>query len=375
VDDMDGEPWSPELLDWLSSDLVKSGYDVKHLMRTIILSRAYQLPSVPRGEEKMAYVFAGPEIRRITAEEFADHLSALTGEWRVYLGPGAKLGVYSREWHMGSTLLTRSLGRPIRDQVYTERDSSATTLQMLELVNGETLSSLLKNGSSRMLGQRPPAPENLWDSGSLSSKVVPANVDLTGVRQLHLVVKDLGSYSPERVSAVWADATLLTPGGEIALSTLKPESTAVVKVDGGAVQMKDAKFATGIRTKVNSDVVYTLPPGVTALKASVGLEQTSLDSDISPSVRFFVFKEKPDFDRLVKTAPEMPVAPPGRQLSREQLIDRVFGYSLGRPATAQERRIAGEYLQSQVKNKTVPSDGLADLIWSVSMLPEFQLIF
>ncbi len=375
VDDMDGEPWSPELLDWLSSDLVRNNYDVKHLVRTIMLSRAYQLPSVPRGEEKKEYVFAGPEIRRITAEEFADHLSALTGEWRVYLGPGAKLGVYSREWHMGSTLLTRSLGRPIRDQVYTERDSSATTLQMLELVNGETLSRLLHNGSLRMLGQRPPAPENLWDSGGLSSKVVPVKVDLTGVRELHLVVKDTGSYSPERVSPVWADAKLIGPNGEIPLSTLKPVSAAPINTQGGAVQMKDAKFESGIRTKVNSDLVYTLPAGVTALEGSVGLEQSSLDSDISPSVRFFVFKEKPDFDRLVKTAPELPVAAPLNALTRDQLIDRVFTYSLGRAASAQERRVAGEYLQARARDKNVPADGVSDLIWSVAMLPEFQLIF
>ncbi len=28
-DEMDGEPWSPELLDWLASDFVEHGYDLK----------------------------------------------------------------------------------------------------------------------------------------------------------------------------------------------------------------------------------------------------------------------------------------------------------------------------------------------------------
>ena len=61
VDDMDGEPWSPELLDWLASDFVKSGYDIKALLATIIDSRTYQLPAVPRaGEASKKYVFADP---------------------------------------------------------------------------------------------------------------------------------------------------------------------------------------------------------------------------------------------------------------------------------------------------------------------------
>ena len=48
VDEMDGEPWSPALLDWLASDFVEHGYDIKHLIATIVTSRAYQMPAVPR---------------------------------------------------------------------------------------------------------------------------------------------------------------------------------------------------------------------------------------------------------------------------------------------------------------------------------------
>src|SRR5262245_58498162 len=31
VDDMDGTPWDPDLLDWLASDFVDHGYDMQHL--------------------------------------------------------------------------------------------------------------------------------------------------------------------------------------------------------------------------------------------------------------------------------------------------------------------------------------------------------
>ena len=375
VDDMDAEPWSPQLLDWLAADLVAHQYDLKHLIRTIMTSRAYQMPAVPRKGEAKAYVFAGPEIRRLTAEQFVDNLSALTGEWRVYLGGNATLGSYSREWHMGSTLLTRGLGRPIRDQVYTERDQSATTLQMLELVNGEILTHMLHNGARRMLGQLPPAPENLYDSGSLRDRVAPVDVDITGVKELHLVVSDNGSYSPERVQPVWAAAKLIGPGGEVQLASLKPVSATKAVTDGGPVQMKGAAFESGIRTVLTSEIVYRLEGrGFTRLQASAGLEQACLQDDISPSARFFVFNTKPDFERLVKVAPERPVPVPTGHMSAGQLIDRVFSFSLGRAPTARERTLVAGYLSDPAHAGTVSPDGLADLIWSVAMLPEFQLV-
>jgi len=47
-DEMDGEPWSPALLDWLAADFVDHGYDPKHLLATLASSRAYQMRAVPR---------------------------------------------------------------------------------------------------------------------------------------------------------------------------------------------------------------------------------------------------------------------------------------------------------------------------------------
>ena len=47
-DEMDGQPWSPELLDWLAADFVASNYDLKHLIGTIVKSRAYQMAAVAR---------------------------------------------------------------------------------------------------------------------------------------------------------------------------------------------------------------------------------------------------------------------------------------------------------------------------------------
>ena len=77
---MDGEPWSPELLDWLASDFVEHRYDVKRLIATILTSRAYQMPAVARTGEPptRGYVFARtrgppPDRRAVRRRDRRDH--------------------------------------------------------------------------------------------------------------------------------------------------------------------------------------------------------------------------------------------------------------------------------------------------------------
>ena len=77
VDEMDRPAWLPALIDWLAEDLVTHGYDLKHLMARILTSRAYQLPSVALRETEENFVFHGPAVRRLTAEQFSDALYTL----------------------------------------------------------------------------------------------------------------------------------------------------------------------------------------------------------------------------------------------------------------------------------------------------------
>lgn len=169
VDDMDAEPWNPELLDWLAWDFADHGYDLKHLIARIMTSSAYQMPATDPDHSEN-YVFRGPEFRRLTAEQFMDTLSAITGEWRVLTQPRERLAVYARDWRLASSPLTRALGRPIRDQVFTERSTDATTLQALETVNGETLTPLSgprsEGNAGRVAGSSPkPVRQRSHDPG------------------------------------------------------------------------------------------------------------------------------------------------------------------------------------------------------------------
>jgi mono/diheme cytochrome c family protein len=372
VDDMDSEPWSPELLDWLAADFVEHNYDLKHLIATIMTSRAYQLPAVHRSAKEIKdYVFQGPEVRRMTAEEFADALSAVTGEWPVYVPPQSTRGVYSRQWRMPSSPVTRGLGRPIRDQVYTERDQDATTLQELELVNGETLRHNLARGAKHLLDQLPPAPPNLFDSGRVTSKPVAVDIDIGGVRELRLLTTDQGSYSPERALPAWMDAVLIGPNGETPLSSLQPKSGQFAKAP---VTLGEHTHVDAMRTTLPSELIYDVAGHAYArLRATVGLDNACRKDDISPGVRFFVFKDKPDPERLVRLDPSTPVPPLPRIFAKEQLVSTLFQYMLGRTPTAEERRLAATTLAAG--GVKIKAEGLADLLWAIAMQPEFQLIY
>ena len=82
VDEMDHEAWQPELLDWMAADLVDHDYNLKHLMQRICTSRAYQARAVGAPQpDQQDFVFTGPLVKRMSAEQFADAVSELTQDW------------------------------------------------------------------------------------------------------------------------------------------------------------------------------------------------------------------------------------------------------------------------------------------------------
>jgi hypothetical protein len=162
VDAMQTAPWSDDLLDYLAVDLVDQGYDLKGTIRLIATSNAYQsqtlkLDEEPKGPE---FAYAGPIAKRLTAEEFIDALWQITGAGpksphktaAAFLKADKKEGRNSyRASLVASDLLMRSLGRPNREQVVSERPSMLTTLQALDLANSERLAAILAQGAPQVL--------------------------------------------------------------------------------------------------------------------------------------------------------------------------------------------------------------------------------
>ncbi len=162
VDAMQTAPWSEDLLDYLATDLSDTGFDLKHTMRLIVTSNAYQSESValdaqPGGQE---YVYAGPIAKRMTAEEFVDSLWQLTNTAPAephktvakFLTADEKTSHKKyRAALVACDPLMRSLGRPNREQVVSDRPTVLTTLQALDLSNSQLLATTLGKGAAAIL--------------------------------------------------------------------------------------------------------------------------------------------------------------------------------------------------------------------------------
>jgi mono/diheme cytochrome c family protein len=400
-DEMDGKPWSPAVLDWLASDFVAHKYDVKHLIATIVTSRAYQLPAVPRTAEVAArnYVFRGPEIRRLTSEQFADAIGTITGEWSISSmppltmaksdGPAAvtvakpagprrdsdarHAGYYVREYRNSSSLLTRALGRPIRDQVTSARATEATTLQSLELVNGEILTAWLVRGARRMTGQLADDPLSIFNATFGGRTIQPRlfDADISGASKLWLIISDTGSNAPERVLPVLVKAELEGPNGVVPLSSLAP-------ADASGLRSPSEATADRLPLKNASRLVYDVSgKGFTRFRGTLDLDNSRAEvgSTLNPALRFFIFGSEPNMNRLLPPFPGMPLPGAAEVTTPGAVVDRVFWSALGRAPSAEERRLSEAAIEDPAAPGKVSAAAVADLLWAVLMKPEFQLIY
>ncbi|WP_422926548.1 DUF1549 domain-containing protein [Singulisphaera sp. PoT] len=144
-------PSNPELLETLSADFIKSGYDLKHLVRTITTSKVYGLSSVPNEFNlKDKQSFARHYPKRMSAEVLLDAVSQLSGVPTDFSGlPQGTRAIELPDESVGSTFLD-TFGRPKRDTpCECERVTDASLGQSLMLINSGEIQTKLAAAGSR----------------------------------------------------------------------------------------------------------------------------------------------------------------------------------------------------------------------------------
>jgi len=157
-------PTHPQLLDWLASELISSGWSLKHMQRVILTSRAWQQDSRPRSDASRAdaasrLLWRFPP-RRLEAEAIRDSLLAVSGVLDTTMGgpgfsgfevdlenvrhyhPKTSFGpadwrrmIYMTKVRQEQDAVFGALDCPDASQVMPVRSRSTTPLQALNLLN------------------------------------------------------------------------------------------------------------------------------------------------------------------------------------------------------------------------------------------------
>lgn len=364
VDEMENEPWNAELLDWLAADFVAHGYDVKHTLRVMLTSRAYELPAVGGKADDEDFVFRGPLVKRLGAEQLVDAVAQLTGVWQT---------------NPATSVLFEQLAQ--------------------EAAGGST-------GPAR------------FASGIVREGAVEIDVDVTGAETLWLIVTN-GNQGTTYDWADWCEPELVVGDKTVRLTDL-PWTTATSghekpqidkNVVGGplGIDGREAKF--GIGTHGFSVIQYKLPVGATRFRATAGPDNGATQSKVGHEMEFLVLTDvpvravmvpadslmkalgRPNREQVVTRRPTATTTLEALELNNGAILDEslkrgaarwvarfpddssqlttsAYLTALGRAPTPEELVAACELLGE----KPTP-EGVADLLWALVMLPEFQLIY
>jgi len=155
VDDIraSNPPSNPALLEVLTDEFVKSGFDLRKLMRTICQSRTYQLsirPNKWNEDDKMNFSHALP--RRLSAEQLMDAVAQATGVRPQFTGmpTGMRAAEVPDGTVEGNDFLAL-FGRPKRQSACEcERSSNITLSHALSMINGITVTDAVSSPTGKI---------------------------------------------------------------------------------------------------------------------------------------------------------------------------------------------------------------------------------
>jgi hypothetical protein len=222
-------PTHPELLDFLASDFVSSGWDTKRMLKQIVLSATYRQSSVHPDQKRVVSV--DPENRllarfpsyRLPAEMLRDNALAISGRLVNQLG-GAPVkpyeleasfkpsqrdkgrGLYRRSLYTywkrtGPAPAMMTLDASKRDVCRVQRERTASPLQAFVLLNGPQYVEAARGLAEQLLLQHGDAIDVILHDGfrTLTSRV-PTEEEMTVLKNLYSVQHDYFSKQKEQAA-------------------------------------------------------------------------------------------------------------------------------------------------------------------------------
>jgi len=387
------------VLDWLAEDLVASDYDLKHVIELMLTSDVYQWPAVAAAEQtEKAFVFRGPTVRRISAEQFVDAIGCLTDVWHdkpdgdfdfsVIDGNTGKL---SRDvkwiWSRADAASAAPPGRVYFRKTVVLKDKPARASAIIACdnsftfyVNGHEAASgkdytrpvtkdvarWLKAGTNvlavlainhtpenKVPADDKPASEGANPAGLYvhmtvgSERVVGTDKSWTATEE-----KAENWNMPEFVEASWRTASEL---GGVSIAPWKMGKA-----------LASAKAALALNGRVRSSLV-TADPLTVALGRPNREQVITSRASAATTLQALELTNGRTLTGMIRDGAAKLAA--SKQTSVE-IVTEFYEKALGRKPTPFEQKLAEQTLGNPVQR-----EGAEDLLWAMIMLPEFQLIY
>ncbi|MFN0054958.1 MAG: DUF1549 domain-containing protein [Planctomycetales bacterium] len=419
LDNLDAEPWNQDLLDFLASDLADNGYDLKRTLRRLATSRAYQLPAVARERDEGSgapFEFRGPFVKRLMAEQYVDAVYQLTSQWPTVdpaqmkvdgRGQGGQLGA------IATAIAVQTAPPPVFERLPLSRSKWIWNRpEALQGVPPETIffrrvwkldrqpsraiaTVTVDNAFELFVNGQPVAKSENWNSpvqvdvaralqpgnnvialrgtnGGNGPNAAGAIVEILALdeqgRTVETLVSDETWVVAGNAPAAWVqrdfDAASWKPASVLGDATVGPWNVAEIIRQGGASLQTTAQLPAGFRLRC-----ALLP--LDQLQAALGRpnrEQVVTARDAAPTMlQALELTNGVSLQETLRRGAEFwqSKAPP----SLNQVVDRMYITALSRPPTPAERKLASEIIGS---SSTV--EGIEDLLWTLCMHPEFQLV-
>lgn len=405
VDEMEGPAWNQELLDWLGEDLVENGYDLKKTIERMLTSRAYQMPSVTSDPNSKNFVFAGPLIRRLSAEQFRDALGMVTGVWHaspagdfdfsclqtnlaeaasklggkwIWAEPGAAAKapagtVYFRKHVKLDAAAEEAYAVAACDNSYTlyvngEKAASGKDFGQPQFVD---IKSRLRPGQNIIAVKAINlAPEN---KSAAEGQAAPESTANPAGFYFYARIKAGGASTNIGSDGSWIWSREQTNGWETAaFADREWQSAAELGNAKTAPWNAEKALATAFAGKIFTGNVRASMANADPLSVSLGRpNREQVITTRTSAATTLQALELTNGETLAKLLGSGAAKIVGRKpASPEDLTKQLYRKALGRNPSREELKLAAELVGTPVGK-----EGVEDLIWSLAMLPEFQLIY
>jgi hypothetical protein len=407
VDAMQTQPWNQDLLDVLANRLLESKYDLKAVIEFIATSQAYQSRAeiLARDAEDKSYIYRGPRAKRLTAEQFVDAVWRLTSTTPAKIVPqvpraapvagAAKKPVIepllaAPIWSgdiAGGRLPAAGETRSFRRQLALDADVDAATC-VATCDNGF---ELYVNGKKIGAGDNWADPKSFDLSASL----------LKGSNQIVVVGHNSGKVP--NVAALFFQVNVTLKGGarvRMATDTAWESTTSVPNARGTFAAAGKAKAATKTAETVWQPVSLVKGDAWRMAEARMAEMLAGVEASSAVPARASLMKSdllqralgRPNREQIVSMRPnelstlEAIDLSNGQALtsllsagavklkkrtwtSPEELARWLYLSALSREPAPAELKVAAGIVGAEISEQ-----GIADLLWAVCMLPEFQTI-